>query len=345
MIPELVDRLFPIEIQRPYVAMIQHRGGLTRRKAEYFVRLWAYLFLKQQEELSGQLPTNLEELHAPNGLISCTHREAAELFYGDQDRGSDRSAGMMIDRLVALGLLEKQYDGNSLCLQIRSLPELELPKPEKPIELFADAFNPRTDAISIANLYTRNYAPMIRDGAAMSKVAKVLRIWSQQYSIGMRVLRRSDNEGVVAASVLFPVASESDAYFFQQPSRSFYLTTDNPVDPFVMAPPGDRTCLSIYIRAWVIDQPHLTVETLCHLLEDTQQTLRVVRNDYPEICDLYTLIVHPIYEKLRHVLGFERICEDNQRSFAWVHCAIDRFLETDMKQALSNLRIGDASHS
>lgn len=345
MIPDLVDRLFPIEIQRPYVAMIQRRGGLTRRKAEYFVRLWAYLLLKQQEELSGRLPANLEELHAPDGFTSCTHREAAELFYRDQERGSDRAAGMMIDRLVSLGLLDKQFDGNSLCLQVRSLPELELPKVEKPVELFADAFNPRTDAIAIANLYTRNYAPLIRDGAAMSKVAKVLRSWSQQYSTGMRVLRRSDNHSAVAACVLFPVAAESDVYFFQQPSKSFYLTTDNPTDPFTMATPGDRTCLSIYVRAWVIDQPYLTVETLCHLLEDTQQTLLKVRNDYPEICDLYTLIVHPIYEKLRYVLGFERICEDNQRSIAWVHCAIDRFLETDMKQALSNLRVGDASHS
>ena len=345
MIPDLLDRLFPVEIQRPYVAMIQRRGGLTRRKAEYFVRLWAYLLLKQQEELSGRLPPNLKELHAPEGLINCTHREAAELFYRNQERGSDRAAGMMIDRLAALGLIEKQYDGNSLALQIRSLPELELPEVKTPIELFADTFNPRTDAISVANLYTRNYALLIRDGAAMSKVAKVLRMWSQQYSTGMRVLRRSDNHSVVAACVLFPVAAGCDAYFFQQPNRSFYLTTDNPVDPFIMASPGDSTCVSIYVRAWVIDQPYLSVTTLCHLLEDTQQTLLKVQRDFPEICDLYTLIVHPIYEELRKVLGFERFCEDNQRSFAWTHGAIDRFLEIEMKQALSNLRIGDASHS
>ncbi|HTL88295.1 MAG TPA: hypothetical protein VL134_02770 [Leptolyngbya sp.] len=345
MIPDLLDRLFPIEVQRPYVAMIQRRGGLTRRKAEYFVRLWAYLLLKQQEELSGQLPSNLRKLHAPEGLINCTHREAAELFYRNQERGSDRAAGMMIDRLAALGLIEKQYDGNALALQIRSLPELELPEAEKPIVLFADAFNPRTDAISIANFYTRNYAPLIRDGAAMSKIAKVLRTWSQQYNTGMRVLRRSDNQSVVAACVLFPVTAESDIYFFQQPSKNLYLTTDNPVDPFIMATPGDRGCVSIYIRAWVIDQPYLSVASLCQLLEDTQQTLLKVRSDFPEVCDLYTLIVHPIYEELRKVLGFERFCEDNQRSFAWIHGAVDRFLETDMEHALAKLRIGDASHS
>lgn len=344
MLPDLVDRLFPIEVQRPYIAMMQRRGGITRRKAEYFVRLWAYLVLKQQEELHGGIPTRLKELRAPEGLVSCTHREAAELFYRNQERGSDRAAGMMIDRLAALGLLDKQYDGNSLSLKIRSFPELELPQTEEPIELFADTFNPRTDAIAIANLYTRNYAPLIRDGAAMSKVARVLRLWSQQYSTGMRVLRRSDNHNVVAACTLYPVVTESDVYFFQQPSKSFYLTTDNAVDPFVMARPGDLTCISVYVRVWVIDQPYLTIANLCQMLEDTQQTILKMREDYPEICDIYTLIVHPIYEELRRILGFERICEDSQRSFAWIHGAVDRFLETDMQQALSNLRIGDASH-
>ncbi|BAS57364.1 hypothetical protein LBWT_33190 [Leptolyngbya boryana IAM M-101] len=343
MLPDLVDRLFPIEVQRSYIALIQRRGGLTRRKAEYFVRLWAYLLLKQQEELHGGIPTRLKELRAPEGLVNCTHREAAELFYRDQEKGSDRAAGMMIDRLAALGLLDKQYDGNSLALKIRTFPEIELPPSEEPVELFADMFNPRTDAITISTLYTKNYAPMIRDGAAMAKLAKVLRLWSQQYGKGMRVLRRSDNHNVVAACVLYPVAAESDQYFFQQPSKSFYLTTDNPVDPFIMAQPGDKTCVSIYIRAWVIDQPYLTITSLCQLLEDTQQTLIKMREDYPESCDLYTLIVHPIYEELRRILGFERICEDSQRSFAWIHGAIDRFLETDMQRALSNLRIGDAS--
>lgn len=344
MIPALVDRLFPLDVQRPYIAMIQRRGGLTRRRAEYFIRLWAYLLLKQQEERSGKLPSPLKELSAPEGLISCTHREAAELFYQNQDRGSDRAAGMMIDRLASIGLIEKKYDGQSLYLQIRALPELELPKIEAPIELFMDDFNPRTDAISVATLYTRNYASMIRDGAAMSKVAKVLRVWAQQYKTGMRVLRRSDNHNVVAASVLYPVTSDCDLYFCQPPSKSFYLTTDNLNDPFIMASPGDTTCLSVYIRAWVIDQPYLTISVLCQMLEDSQQTLRNVREDFPEICDLYSIVVHPLYEELRRLLGFERICEDTTRSFAWIYLPLDRFLEIDVRQSLANLRIGDASH-
>jgi hypothetical protein len=339
MTPEHLNKLFPVEQQRSYIKMMQQRGGLTRRRAEYFVRLWAYLLLKQREELDGQLPEAIEQLCPPTGLVACTHREAAEVFYGNKERGSDRAAGMMIDRLAALGLLDKQFDGQTLCLQIRSLPELEIQESNQPIQLFADDFNPRTDAISVANLYARSYAELVRDGAAMAKIARALRSWSQTYPVGMRVLRRSDNLNVVAACILFPVAHESESYFFQPPSRSFYLTTDTQVDPIKMALPGDENCTSVYIRAWLIDSSHINGSTLYQLLEDTKQTLTRMQADYPGICDLYSLILHPMYEELRRVLGFERICQDSQRSYTWIYLAIDRFLQTDIKQALANLRI------
>lgn len=339
MTPENLDELFPIEQQRNYITMLQTRGGFTRRRAEYFVRLWAYLLLKQQEELNGSPPKVLDELYPPEGLVACTHREAAALFYGSLERGSDRAAGMMIDRLVGLGLLEKHYDGQSLALQIRSIPELELPTKPAPIEIFADEFNPRTDAVPVANLFARNYAELVRDGAVIAKVARSLRSWSQQYPVGMRVLRRSDNLNVIGAAVLFPVAHESELHFFQPPSKSFYLTTDAPVDPFKMASLGDQNCTSVFVRTWVIDPPYISGATLYKLLEDSQQTLTRMQADYPNICDLYSLIVHPMYEELRRVLGFERICQDSQRSYAWIYLALDRFLQIDLKQALSNLRI------
>ncbi|MBW4421481.1 MAG: hypothetical protein KME13_19995, partial [Myxacorys californica WJT36-NPBG1] len=158
MTPERLNELFPIEQQRNYIRMMQGRGGLTRQRAEYFVRLWAYLLLKQREELDGCLPRSLDQLSAPEGLVACTHREAADVFYSNKERGSDRAAGLMIDRLAALGLLDKRYDGQTLSLQIRSLPELEIQPSKEPIQFLADNFNPRTDAISVANLYARNYA-------------------------------------------------------------------------------------------------------------------------------------------------------------------------------------------
>jgi hypothetical protein len=74
--------------------------------------LWIYLLLKHQQELGVELRQPLTQLHIPEGFIACTHREAAELFYAQKERGSDRAAGMMIDKLLALGLIEKQFDGN-----------------------------------------------------------------------------------------------------------------------------------------------------------------------------------------------------------------------------------------
>ncbi|NDJ19645.1 hypothetical protein [Myxacorys almedinensis] len=343
MTPERLNELFSIEQQRDYIAMMQRRGGLTRQRAEYFVRLWAYLLLKQREETDGHLPRSLDHLSAPKGLVACTHREAADLFYSNKERGSDRAAGMMIDRLAALGLLDKRYDGQTLSLQIRSLPELEIQEAETPIQLIADSFNPRTDAISVANLYARSYAELVRDGEAMAKIARALRTWASCYPVGMRVLRRADNLNVVAASILFPVASESEAYFFQSPSKSFYLTTDAQVDPIQMAPLGDETCTSIYIRAWIIDPSYMNGATLYQLLEDTKQALVRMQADYPGICNLYSLILHPMYEELRRVLGFERICQDSQRSYTWIYLALDRFLQIDTKKALANLRMKDGA--
>ncbi|NJR50047.1 MAG: hypothetical protein HC780_11245 [Leptolyngbyaceae cyanobacterium CSU_1_3] len=342
MNPEQLDTLFSHERQRAYAEMLQYRGGLTRRRAEYFVKLWAYLLLKQRQELEGHLPNPILHLEPPDGLIACTHREASELFYGNKDRGSDRAAGMMIDRLSALGLIEKQYDGQTLYLQIRSLPELTLLKVTEPIELWMDHFNPRTDAIPVATLIARSYTELVRNGTMIAKTARVLRTWAQENPAGMRVMRRSDNLNVVGASVLYPVNSESEFNFFQPPSKSFYLTTDTPIDPFKLATIGDPNCTSVFIRAWVIDSSFISGDSIHKLLEDTQATLIQMQSDFPELCDLYALSVHPVYEEIRRVLGFEKICQDMQRSHAWIYLAIDRFLSIDIKQALSNLKIGES---
>ena len=96
----------------------------------------------------------------------------------------------MIDRLAALGLLEKRFDGQTLCLQIRPLPELLAApsKPDSPVKLAADSFNPRTDAIPVANLIARTYAELIQTNrslkdplAASHKIARVLRAWAQPW--------------------------------------------------------------------------------------------------------------------------------------------------------------------
>ncbi len=46
-----IDEYFGVEHRRRYVALLKGRVGLTRRRAECFVKLWAYLLLKQHSEL------------------------------------------------------------------------------------------------------------------------------------------------------------------------------------------------------------------------------------------------------------------------------------------------------
>ena len=46
-----IDEFLDVEHRRRYVALLKGRVGLTRRRAECFVKLWAYLLLKQHSEL------------------------------------------------------------------------------------------------------------------------------------------------------------------------------------------------------------------------------------------------------------------------------------------------------
>jgi hypothetical protein len=353
--PANLSQFFPREQERRYVSTLIERGGLTRRRAEYFVRLWAYLFLKQQLEQTGRFSPPLTQLTPPQGSVACTHREAAELFYGHKDRGSDRAAGMMIDRLVALGLLEKRFDGQTLRLQVHPLPELLVSpaaQPEAPAALVADAFNPRTDAIPTANLIARSYAELIQSNrslkdpmAASHKIVRVLRNWAQHYGAGMRVLRRQDNCNPVAISVLYPVSSESEAIFFQPFSKGVYLTADTETDPFQPASPGDSGCTAVYIRAWAIDMPYLKRDTLTLLLQDTQHVLRQMRQDYPNLCDVYSAFIHPAYEELKLALGFQEVSHDKQRSYSWIYLALDHFLDLDVKQVVASLKFGQSAET
>lgn len=321
--------------------MLMGRVGLTRRRAELFVRLWAYLFLKQQEASGTRFNPPLQQLQLPDGLVACSHREAAEVFYRNQERGSDRAAGMMIDRLVALGLIEKQFDGHSICIQIRSLPELTTPtKSLETVEIRSDAFDFRTDTIPIANLLARNYTWRDKNPAiAPQKIAKALRIWAQQYPLGMRVLRRSDNLNAVGICILFPVASHSESNFFLPPTKSLYLTTHSASDPFQLATPGDADCTSIFVRAWMIDLSYLKQEYIYQSLEDSRQTILAMQKDFPNLCDLYALAIHPFYEEMLPAIGFQKTCQSNQRLLYWTYQAVDLFLKRDLKQAVSNLKL------
>ncbi len=332
---EQLDAWFPHSQQNQLIAHLTTRVGVTRSRAECFIRLWVYLFVKQQCDQNPRLKPPLAKLVVPTGTVICTHREAADLFYSDKDQGSDRAAGMMLDKLAALGLITKTFDGNTTTIAIQPILEVLTSQASQPsTALSPDVFDPRCDAIPIANLLAANYNWMNHNtNAVPHRIARLLRAWSRQYATGMRVLRRSDNHHPVGFYLLYPTASESDANFFQSPSKGLYLSTMNETDPFTMATPNDLTCVSLYIRSWIIDQPYLNAYRVA-FLQDAQQTIQRILADFPNLCDLHTLIIHPSYEQLASALGFQKTSQDNQSSIYWMYQAIDRFLALDITRVV-----------
>ena len=333
-----LDAWYSQSQRRTAVSLLMKRVGVTRTRAECFVRLWIYLLVKQLQESQPQIKPPLAKLELLETEVQCTHREAAELFYSDSDRGSDRAAGMMLDKLAALGLIAKHFDGNATAIQIQPLSEiLNVAEPQKPVQLQLDNFNARCDAIPVANLLATNYNWMNRNtNAVPQKIAKILRLLASQYSNGMRVLRRCDNLNPVGFYLLYPTATESEVNFFNAPSKSLHLSSLSDIDPFKMALPGDQNCQSVFIRSWMIDPQYLS-EYRIAFLEDTQKVLVEMQTDFPNLCDLYTLMIHPMYEKQALALGFHQTSCDSQLSIYWIYLALDRFLALDIKEALKNL--------
>ncbi|MEM6255091.1 MAG: hypothetical protein AAF821_19420 [Cyanobacteria bacterium P01_D01_bin.156] len=324
MTPEYLDQFFPKSQRQEYIQRLLGRVGLTRRRADCFVRLWAYLQLKQADT-----PTNIKQLQPVDRWVDCTCREAAALFYAESERGSERSAGMMLDKLMALGLIQKQFDGNTLAIAIPQPPELYQAKP-KPADVFADQFDPRCDAIPVANLLASRYNWMNNNTSAVPyRITELLRQWAEGYSRGMRVLRRSDNLNPVGFYLLYPTTRESEIHFFGPPSKGLHLSSMATEDPFTLAKAGDNTCRTLFIRSWNIAQGYENQALL--LLQDTQTTLQAMQQDFPNLCDLHTLIIHRHYEPLATALGFQKTGLDTQAAIYWMYLALDRFLDIDME--------------
>lgn len=346
MKPEYLDKWFPLDRQRNYVSMLVKENKLTRRRAECFVRLWGYLLLKQQHELGKRLVQPLKQLDLPEGSVSCTHREAAELFYANKDRGSDRAAGMMIDQLVAIGLIEKEFDGQSTCIQI--LPWRELTNPShleasEPVKLIADAFNPKTDAVLAANLIDRHYKQTVKAPANPHRITKILRAWAAEYPKGMRVLRRCDDLNPVGIYTLHPTSCESEENLFLPPEKTRYLTADTEADPFKLATPGDLRCTCICMRIWIVDLPYVHYESVCQLAEDMQKTLIEMQADFPNLCDMYGIAIAPAYEQLRIAVGFQKTSQDSQGPVHRIYIPIERFLGLDIRQVMSQIQFHSPS--
>jgi hypothetical protein len=327
---EHLDLWWPPAQQATFIEQAIGLVGVTRVRAQCFVRLWIYLLVKERQASQPRLSPPLAALTLPTTAISCTHREAAEIFYHDCDRGSDRAAGMMLDKLAALGLIKKHFDGNTTRIMIQPLL-LTNRSIKQTIDLEITEFDPRCDAIAVANLLANNYSWMNRDRAAMSqRIAQLLRQWSRQYPVGMRVLRRCDNLNPVGFCLLYPTAGVSEANFFGSPSQGSHLSNMNEHDPFQLATIGDADCVSVFVRSWTIEPPYIPKYRPL-LLQDAQATLRRMQLDFPQLCDLYTLIVHPMYEEMATALGFQKtISSTQQPGVSWMYLPLDRFLKLEM---------------
>lgn len=338
-----IDEWFSVEHQRRYISLFKGTVGLTRRRAECFVKLWAYLLLKQQQELGNAVKPLTELDSLPEGFVPFTHREANELFYANEERGSERAAGMMIDKLVALGLIEKEFDGNNICIRIcRLLPDINKSiQPPLAVEFVTDTFNPRTDAIPVAAFLARNYNWMNKKAtAATQRIARILRSWAKQYSKGMRVLRRCDTQDPVGICILYPVASESEENFFLPPSKSLYLSIDSSQnDLYNMAKPGDEDCTSVFVRSFEIDSKYQQHNNYCQLLKDAQQTFINMQGDFPNLCDVYTLSIHPSAQNIALAMGSQKISQDPHTSLYWMYMSFDKYLSLDIEEAVSNLKL------
>ncbi|MBV5259524.1 hypothetical protein FLX56_13970 [Synechococcus moorigangaii CMS01] len=333
-----LDRWFPTAQKQARLAQLNQVVGLTRVRAEYFLRLWIYLLVKAERAQHPHLQPPLKELKTQFGAIVCTHREAAELFYADQEQGGDRAAGMMLDKLAALGLIRKDFDGNTTCIEILPLPQQVLSaNVDQTVALTLGEFNPRCDAIPVANLLAVNYNWMNKNNEALPhRIAGLLRQWGQQYPTGMRVLRRMDNQNPVGFYLLYPTAARSDVNFFRPAKKALHLSTMAAVDPFILATAGDKTCVSVFIRSWVIDPIYLRAYRPMFLI-DAQQTLRTMQKDFPNLCDLHTLIIHPSYAQLATALGFQPTSQESLGTIHWMYQALDRFLALDIPGAIAPL--------
>ncbi|MEM9151689.1 MAG: hypothetical protein AAGB19_14710 [Cyanobacteria bacterium P01_F01_bin.3] len=329
------DECFPKPLQQTYIERLIGRVGLTRRRAECFVRLCAYLWLKEQESINLEPQVPIQALKPPKSWVVCTCEEAAQLFYSGRERGSKRSAAMMLDKLKALNLLQKRSDGNTLNLKIPGLPELlEEAVTEVMDQLTSDAFKPERDTIHVAQLLESNYQWMNTTAAIVPlRIAGLLRDWAAYYSKGMRVLRRLDNGVPVGFYLLYPTTRKSEEYFFRPASMGLHLSGLSDQDPFELAQPGDTLCRSVFVRSWMIDERYRD-ESQAMMLKDAQKSLKLMQQDFPNLWDMYTLVIHLNYENLARYLGFQKITTDSQSSMYWAHLAIATFLERDIPDQL-----------
>ena len=58
----------------------------------------------------------------------------------------------------------------------------------------------------------------------------------------------------------------------------------------------------------------------------------MTQQDFPNLCDLHTLIIHPSFEAMAATLGFQKMGLPTHRDpqLYWMYQALDRYLALDI---------------
>ncbi|MGC1526179.1 MAG: hypothetical protein WA783_09005, partial [Phormidesmis sp.] len=72
------------------------------------------------------------------------------------------------------------------------------------------------------------------------------------------------------------------------------------------------------------------------LFQDSQNTLKQMQEDFPNLCDIYSITIHPRLEAFALTLGFKALKSDSDSSLRWLYMSLDKFLALDYEDALLN---------
>ena len=172
----------------------------------------------------------------------------------------------------------------------------------------------------------------------LHNIKRGIRQWARQYPKGLRVLRRDSTQEPVGFAAFFPAHPDSEEKFDLPPSRSLHLNRLNvrQEDPIQIATPGDPDCYTVFVRSWQIQLSVWSYGTACELIKDSQATLKQMRQDFPNLSDIYTIAIHPLSEDFALTLGFRQMKADPDSSLCWLYMPLDRFLALDYEDILLN---------
>ncbi|MEM6253847.1 MAG: hypothetical protein AAF821_13090 [Cyanobacteria bacterium P01_D01_bin.156] len=333
-----VEEWFPQDLQNQYIEHIVHQQGLkvTRRQALYFVRLWGYGYIMYH----GAEAAPITRLDRQVSSFYCSHSDAADLFY-TENSGTPRAAGQMVDKLAEKKLLRRiEADGIATRLSLNIPQSFELPQPNEEDTFFTDVFDPRNDATLVASFLEELYSyDPERPESMLYNIKKGLRHWAREYPDGLRVLRRGSTQEPVGFAAFLPAHPDSEEQFDLPPSLSVHLSrlNINQEDPIKVANTGDPDCYAVFVRSWQIQLNLWNYETACELIRDSHRTLKKMRDDFPNLSDIYTIAIHPRSENLALNLGFRATKSDPNSSLRWLYMPLDRFLALDYEDLLLNI--------